>query len=175
MYSGITNNIYWGLRHGQSTANVEGIISSSLLVGCSAHGLTELGRQQSSESGSEVYEKIGLNSLKNTFIYSSPFLRAKQTAEKCIEQLQICQNLQSNNVKINRLSYNIRIQLRERDFGDLDGKPLHLYNDVWPRDAKSADNKSYGVESVNEVAYRCNEFIRYSCLNLFSLTLMFNH
>lgn len=78
-------NNYFGLRHGQSTANVAGIISSTMLIGTTNHGLTDLGRSQSRNSAPELIKLIGEGQLTNTIFYSSPFKRAKETTEESME------------------------------------------------------------------------------------------
>ena len=40
----VLHNMYYGLRHGESMANLEGIISSDPGRGTTMHGLTETGR-----------------------------------------------------------------------------------------------------------------------------------
>lgn len=59
------------VRHGESEANVLKVISNR----GSRHGLTEKGRRQSAELASN------LEGSRATRIYSSPLLRALQTAE----------------------------------------------------------------------------------------------
>jgi broad specificity phosphatase PhoE len=59
------------VRHGQSEANVLGVISNRGL----GYGLTELGRQQA-QALAESFAGVGV-----THIYSSPLLRAVQTSE----------------------------------------------------------------------------------------------
>ncbi len=59
------------VRHGQSEANVQSVISNRDL----AHPLTELGRQQAMQLAQ------AMAALPVTRIYSSPLLRARQTAE----------------------------------------------------------------------------------------------
>jgi hypothetical protein len=44
-------NRYFALRHGQSEANVENIISSLPARGTTIHGLTQLGREQARGKG----------------------------------------------------------------------------------------------------------------------------
>ena len=89
------NNYYYLLRHGQSTANVEGIISSSRsLSGSTKHGLTLLGVQQGKDSASSLIDLIEqdikygeLTSTKSVYFYSSPFARAKETAYACLQAI----------------------------------------------------------------------------------------
>lgn len=45
-------------------------------------------------------------------------------------------------------------KLRERSFGELNGKPTTFFNLVWPVDQIDGDNKRYNVESVSEVTMR---------------------
>ena len=60
------------MRHGQSEANVAGIIVSDPQIGCNQFGLTALGQQQVIKSASNTSK---LN--QDTLIISSDFLRAK--------------------------------------------------------------------------------------------------
>jgi hypothetical protein len=47
-------NRYFALRHGQSTANVEGVISSLPALGIASHGLTPLGVEQARSAAPQV-------------------------------------------------------------------------------------------------------------------------
>lgn len=53
----------------------------------------------------------------------------------------------------------INEKLRERSFGDLDGKPLVTYNYVWPVDLVDGRNKRRGVDSVSEVVLRVLDLV----------------
>ena len=162
----VLKNTYYGLRHGQSYSNVEGIISSDVLKGTTSHGLTDLGRDQAESSGQELYQifkEKSLTSLNNIHFYSSLFLRAKQTTDVVINSLMTSYNndlTKPSSYTLSRPTYKIRLSLRERYFGALDQRPLPLYNDVWPLDWENADNKNEGIESVNEVANRIDSFIQ---------------
>jgi len=151
-------NNYFGLRHGQSTANVAGIISSTMLVGTTNHGLTELGRLQSRESAPHLLKLIGEDQLQyNTIFYSSLFKRAKETTEESTNALHDL--LVGKGSIFPRFSYLVSPLLRERNFGEYDGGELGLYNNVWTKDVISADNNANGVESVNTVINRLNIFL----------------
>ena len=162
----VLKNTYFGLRHGQSYSNVEGIISSDLFKGTTSHGLTDLGREQAESSGHELYQifkEKSPTSLNNIHFYSSLFLRAKQTTDVVINSLMTSYNndlTKPSSYTLSRPTYKIRLSLRERYFGALDQRPLPLYNDVWPLDWENADNKNEGIESVNEVANRIDSFIQ---------------
>ena len=137
------NNYYYLLRHGQSTANVEGIISSARsLSGSTKHGLTLLGIEQARESAASLIDSIAEDiynddSTKQVYFYSSPFARAKETAEQCIKGINANEEVAE---KVNCLGLEINTDitlddgLLERYFGRLDGKELPTYAYVWPVD-----------------------------------------
>ena len=157
-------NSYYLLRHGQSTANVAGIISSARsLAGSTKHGLTALGREQGRSSALpllELIEKDG-NLDKNVFFYSSPFARAKQTAEACLDGLYSDECVE----KIGNLKLTVKEDIQivdgfmERYFGRLDGEALMTYAYVWPVDMFDPTHTGFEVESVSEVATRVGEAI----------------
>ena len=90
------NNYFYLLRHGQSTANVEGIISSARsLAGSTKHGLTLLGIEQGKNAAAPLIDLIEddvkngeLGSTKKVYFYSSPFARAKETAYACLKGIE---------------------------------------------------------------------------------------
>jgi hypothetical protein len=126
------HNTYIGLRHGQSEANMISIISSDLEYGSKKHGLTLQGIEQAKSSADEVVSSIGkATELKDLIIYSSPFLRAYQTAQFCNEYL----SRQYPNKDSSKLIIHVHKDLRERYFGEYDGKHLLYYNRVWPIDS----------------------------------------
>lgn len=167
---------YFLLRHGQSTGNVEGVISSARsLATSSKHGLTELGLQQGKDSAfkflslvEEQKQSSGDCFLKDThptrvFFYSSPFARARQTAKACQSELLTRDDHIST---LNRLHLEVQQEvqiedgLMERFFGDLDGTPLPTYAYVWPEDQRNVTQTGkYHVESVAAVATRLKEVI----------------
>lgn len=88
------------VRHGESVANAKG------LIGEPDTPLSEKGREQAHATG----QILGAENV--TQIISSPFLRARQTAEIIAAEL----GLPSSAIKILH-------DLRERRMGDLEGKP----------------------------------------------------
>jgi hypothetical protein len=82
---------YYLLRHGQSWGNVEGVISSCRSLATSdRHGLTPLGYEQATASAKSLLSFI-MNEKKHEgriYFYSSPFARARQTAQACLEGLK---------------------------------------------------------------------------------------
>ena len=144
-------NRYFAVRHGQSTANLESIISSDPNVGTVTHGLTPLGREQARRSAAQLTELLGDSvALNDLVVVSSDFTRARETAEEALTALQVGRHGQTSRIILNKA-------LRERWFGDLDAKAVALYNDVWPKDLLSAKHTTYNVESVESVASRIRE------------------
>ena len=130
------------MRHGESEANVDKIIVSDPAVGCDNYGLSQMGQQQVKKSAEGSLLK------KETHIFCSDFLRAKETAT-------IVQSIiQSTHV------IEVTAALRERFFGELNGLPDSHYENVWSQDKKCADHQEYGVESANQVVTRASQLIQ---------------
>jgi probable phosphoglycerate mutase len=135
------NNHYFACRHAESEANLQKIILSDPTKGCASYGLTHEGREQ-------ITTAVKHCALfdKSLLIYSSDFLRAKQTAEIVANYL---------NIK----NINISINLRERYFGSLEGLSNANYQKVWEKDIVNPAHKEFAVESVLEVAKRLTTLI----------------
>jgi broad specificity phosphatase PhoE len=109
-------NRYFGMRHGESKANVSGIIVSSIETDRSGdYGLSERGRRQAAEAA----RSCGLSD--QTVIRSSDFARAWQTAQIVSEQIGAAEVAAAR-------------ELRERSFGELEGSPATEYARVWTAD-----------------------------------------
>jgi len=135
-------NRYFAMRHGQSEANVAGIIVSDPQIGCNQFGLTALGQQQVIKSASNTSK---LN--QGTLIISSDFLRAKNTAETTQKILNTLQPIQYSTA------------LRERFYGELNGKNDSQYQMVWDIDQQNPDHQKFNVESANQVVSRVSALI----------------
>lgn len=136
-------NRYYAMRHGQSQANLEGVIVSDPTVGTAGYGLTGTGMRQARESANAFH--VSVASLR---IYSSDFLRARQTAGLVHDILQ-----PPSAVTLTPL-------LRERFFGDLNGRTDAAYADVWARDAIDPDHHDWNVESVTAVVTRVGKLLQ---------------
>src|SRR5690606_30300856 len=105
----------WVLRHGESTANVEGVIVSApgprALVEV---GLTPRGREQAREAARAALEQ-GLG--PGTVLIASDFARARETAE------EFATGLGAEPPRIDQ-------RLRERGFGALEEGPASAYDGV---------------------------------------------
>ncbi len=163
-------NTYYLLRHGQSWGNVEGVISSARSLATSEkHGLTSVGYEQGFNSAEDLLKLIketnefedGGNP-KRVFFYSSPFARARQTAEACLDGLK--KNEDNKNLA-NELNLDINEDLiiedglMERFFGRLDDAPIYEYAYVWPVDSFDPCHVAFDVESVAAVSTRLRETI----------------
>jgi broad specificity phosphatase PhoE len=152
-------NHYYLFRHGQSTANVAGIISSARSLAYSEkHGLTELGYQQGKSAAQQLislFKKQAKPGEKVVFV-SSPFARAHQTAQACLDGLMekyYKDELQEMGLEV---SHNIVMEdrLMERYFGRLDGEAIYTYAYVWPVDKFNVTHTAFDVESVAAVSTR---------------------
>lgn len=167
-------NTYVLLRHGQSTSNVEGIISSDpSLSTTKKHPLTEDGIKQSFAAGKSLYDLVSsqLNQLNPTIQFvSSPFARTRQTTMNAIDGFLAsvkpadefslnglsCQGMSADAVNDATVYTDF---FRERYFGKLDGMKLSTYAYVWPVDKMDTVNSGFGCESVDEVYARVNKGI----------------
>ncbi len=130
------NNQYYGFRHGESRANIEGIVISDPVVGTTRYGLTENGRRQVAESIARA-EGFGADTL----IVASDFRRAAETAEIIREALGV-----------EAVQFDIR--LRERFFGAFEGEPHTKYSEAWMNDALNSGHGINSVESADAVRAR---------------------
>lgn len=128
-------------RHGESQANVEQIISNRDLP----HPLTAKGRQQASA----LADRLAENQI--VVIYSSPILRAQETAQIIAQRLG--------------LAVETSVALREFDCGVAEGRgddeAWRLHNQVvqaWD-EMLNYDQRIEGGESFNDIQARFVPFI----------------
>ena len=107
----LTNRFY-GFRHGESRANVEGIIVSDPDLGTVEYGLSETGRGQVLESASRLSRVV-----TDAVIVASDFLRTVETAEM-IRQVSGAEPVRLDS------------RLRERFFGKWEGARYTHYSDA---------------------------------------------
>ena len=128
----------WVLRHGESTANVQGLIVS--VPGPRALtevGLTPRGREQARQAAREGLT-LGLG--PTTVVVASDFARALQTAEEFAAGLGAAPP-------------RVDPRLRERSFGEHDEGPASAYEQIWQVDRERGTHTD-GVEQVAAVAAR---------------------
>lgn len=131
------------LRHGQSEANVAGIVASQLVNAENAYGLTEAGREEVTRSVEGALD--ALKELSPLSIISSPFLRARQTAEVAASILGV--------------PVEVDHRLAERDFGEFELLDDSHYENVWVADPTGREDLPGGAESVYSVVERTCDLI----------------
>ncbi|MDZ8119336.1 histidine phosphatase family protein [Pontiella agarivorans] len=132
----VLRNRYYGFRHGQSRANDEGIIVSDPALGTVEYGLTEEGRRQvvASLKTADVFDS-------ESVLFSSDFRRARETAEIIRSELGCAE-----------IVFDVR--LRERFFGDWEGKRHEHYSRAWKQDEFDPEREYHGAESSASVQRR---------------------
>lgn len=158
-------NKYYFLRHGQSTANVAEVISSARSLSYSdKHGLTVLGYEQGKASADQLLDVLEAEkplSGERVIFVSSPFARAWQTAEACLDGL----SESTNRERIEKLGLEISTdilvenRLMERFFGRLDNEAIYTYAYVWPLDMFNVTHTAFDVESVASVCTRLSQVV----------------
>ena len=130
------NNHYLLMRHGESTANVLGVISSHPSNAVFGAGLSAQGHRQVTERCERLRTEI---QRESTVVYSSDFRRARESAELVARVLGLP----------DPTSFPL---LRERGFGALEGLSTSFYPIVWAMDAVGATLP--GIEAARSVAAR---------------------
>ena len=151
---GTYRNRYYALRHGESLANVQGVISSDPAVATENHGLSVEGRRQASDAADTFAEQLPSNTAHRVALFASDFKRTVETAAALLQRLGREPQI---HVHFDRVQPSVA--LRERNFGDLNGQDTSCYEDVWMHDRLDAGHCSFGVESVNSVLARSAAFI----------------
>ncbi|XXQ39624.1 Histidine phosphatase superfamily (branch 1) [Plasmodiophora brassicae] len=144
-------NRYVAVRHGQSRANVLGIVNSR--PGDPEYALTDLGWEQVSRTADRL-DRHTLPASTRILIRHSPLKRAAETAAIIAQRLRIRPDVIASDDG-----------LIERDFGDGEGAPCQtVYETVWERDRRSCSGDEHrgggGVESTGSVLVRTIRFIR---------------
>ena len=127
-------NSYLLMRHGESDANVSGVIVSDPKIGCERFGLTDRGSKQI------IASVKGFTGEAITQIVCSDFLRTLQTAQLVANTLNLPQPEQE-------------VGLRERFFGKWEGMSAEHYENIWQQDEMDKHSDD-GVERAKEVAQR---------------------
>lgn len=126
------------LRHGESQANVRGLIASDPGNALEAYGLTAGGREQVRRSVLDA-QRAGLLDAGGRII-SSPLLRARESAAVAADLLGA--------------TVHIDVRLTERGFGELELGADDRYAQVWDADRADPSHVRWGVESVESVHRR---------------------
>ena len=142
---------YFALRHGQSLANVAGIIMSNPAQACTNYGLSDTGKEQATAAAQDVRQVFEKNDYDALVLLTSDLRRAKETAMIVGEKNSI--------LPIHQKQVIIETRLRERWFGEWDGTSDDNYHKVWKDDALDASHEIKGVESVKDVMDRTTKCI----------------
>lgn len=133
------------LRHGESLANVSGIIVADPANGVSKYGLSAEGfRQAVAAAKSIAGDTVG----DCCVVVSSDFKRANETAAAVAARLGVPVETDT--------------RLRERSFGDFETQPVKHYADVWAADARNDKHwlESHAVEHVDSVFARVTACVK---------------
>jgi broad specificity phosphatase PhoE len=123
------------VRHGETDSNLTETIQGHLDVGLNACGKV----QAEALSRRFLEEKVD-------YIYSSDLIRASSTAIPVASSMN--------------LPIHYRVELRERNYGVLQGRPVHEYLDALSSSESSwEDFKPEGGESIVEFRKRVDSFI----------------
>jgi broad specificity phosphatase PhoE len=135
-------------RHGESLAQKQGYILSDIgRDGVVQGGLTPLGKKQIEKSTRELAKSFMEREVSNVLLINSPFRRAyesREVAERVFFEHGITPGW------VNKAGW----AFRERFFGDLENKPISLYEDVWHKDDEDTGHQTFCVESVDAVLGR---------------------
>lgn len=135
------NNQYYAMRHGQSFANIRHVVCGDPSIGTIDYGLTPVGREQVINS---TNPRVDLDS--GVLIYSSDFLRARETAE-------LVQNV------LHASGIILETSLRERYFGLFEGASSAAYDFVHKKEGERLYQDT-NVESMGSVTSRVTSLIR---------------
>lgn len=176
----VLQNDYYALRHGQSLANVAGVIASDPDVACFSYGLSDVGREQAERAATALVgayrEAVAAASLSSSSLPSpagiavvtSDLLRARETAQIVADAVLATASSSSSPSSCSSSSPSIPlygggvvvdVRLRERRFGKWDGQSDVHYHDVWKDDAADPAHTANGVESVWAVTDRATQCV----------------
>lgn len=134
-----SGNKYFLMRHGESENNVKNIISSKATDQIS---LTEKGKKDVLETGKK------LKSKKIDLVFSSPFLRTKDTAYKVAEILGV----PSERIFIDE-------RLSEINTGEFHGGPISEYHNFFASFSERFTKSPAQGENFNEIRKRVGDFL----------------
>jgi len=122
------------VRHGQTSANLDGVWHGSSDTPLTDHG---------AEQALRVASFLGEHSADATEVYASPLVRARHTAAPIAARLGLSPQIDEN--------------LREYDIGSWEGKSFQELQEVhglWGHIAKNPDFAPHGGESPRQVVAR---------------------
>jgi len=131
-------NQYFGIRHGESTANKQDIIATDFEFQKGV-GLTSLGQKQIRQSVQQWMPPLS----SSTLLVSSDFDRTIESAKHCAAALEISET-----------DITITNKIRDRHFGDLDGENMDRVPLIQAADEADINSELHNVESIPNVLKR---------------------
>lgn len=131
-----SGNRYIAMRHGFAESNARGIVSSKI-DGSSSYGLTEKGRLSAEKAGQKMKDS-GID-----IIITSPFARAKQTAE-----------IVAGAIGFDTRKIIVDERVKEIDTGVFDGEPIGEYRGHFSSIAEKLTKRPEGGENLLDVKRR---------------------
>lgn len=136
-YTKSNKNKFIFVRHGEAESNANDIVNCDPNV---AYHLTNKGKEQVLDASKKI---------KNVdVVYSSPFMRTRETADILMEQI----GFDKNKIIIDK-------NLSELNYGELDGKPYSSYLQYEEKNIKTYDTPLPGGESYNDAKKRFGNFL----------------
>ncbi len=136
-----SGNRYLIMRHGEAESNVQGIVSSKLATNA-PYGLTSDGVQSVIETSAQLLkESVEL-------IFSSPFLRTKETAEIVAKTI----GFDAGNIIFDE-------RLKEIDTGIFDGKSIDTYHEHFSSLEEKITKRPEGGENLLDIKRRVMAFL----------------
>ena len=134
-----SGNRYFFMRHGEAEHNILGIQSANPDT---PHHLTDKGKE-------EVKKSVeALKGTKFDYIFTSPFVRSKETGALAAETLGV----EPGNVSIDDGLFELRTGIYE-------GRPSIEYHEDFPNVLESFDRGAEGGETLNDLRRRMGSFV----------------
>jgi len=133
-----SGNKYFVMRHGEADHNIEQVVSVKYDY---PHHLTNKGKKQAEDATKSVSENVDL-------IFSSDFVRAKETAEIVATELGVSKD----NIIFDK-------RLREVDAGEFHLRPIKEYRDYFSSQEEKFYKKTPGGEDLTEMKNRLMDFL----------------
>ncbi|MFH1188363.1 MAG: class I tRNA ligase family protein [bacterium] len=135
----LSGNNYFIVRHGEAESNAGNFVSSNV---SNKHHLTKKGESQVVAVATELKER------KITRIFSSDFVRTRETAECIAETIGFAKE---------DIIFDTR--LREVNTGDFDGKPVQEYFDFFNSIEEKFVKRPPNGETASEIKQRVGNFL----------------
>lgn len=152
---------YFALRHGESEANVAGLIISDPKVGTSRYGLTQSGRDAVARTAQDFckmvldeMEREGKCGSGPVVMMHSDFSRTTETAQVFMQTVDLTLSAGARRMlPVGPAACKCK-ELRERFFGSLEAGPNNRYEEVWAKDRQDPTSRPFCAESAAALQQR---------------------